>query len=174
MPEDDEFISIIQIAEELGKHKQSIFKVIDKLRIQKTKMKSEYAKGQESSYISRSDQERVRQYVMENLEKSESDSLKESLRGFFYMIALEPKLDPLRIKLGFTFNLNERIRDHRCSAPYAEIVKTWSSKPTWERVAIDLISKNSIQIHTEVFLLKIEMDLAVENLSKFFNFMNEN
>jgi hypothetical protein len=71
--------------------------------------------------------------------------------GYFYLIQLEPEYDPFRFKVGFTTDLTGRLRHHRCSAPFAEYLKNWPCRRTWERAAIDCTTVNTEQLHTEVF-----------------------
>jgi CTP-dependent riboflavin kinase len=48
---DDEMVSVIDIANELGKRKQSIFKVLNRLNIERNFEKSEASRGQRIAYI---------------------------------------------------------------------------------------------------------------------------
>ena len=72
-------------------------------------------------------------------------------RGVFYLIQLEQEHDPGRFKVGFASNMMERLRTHRCSAPFATVVETWPCHTLWERTAIVCVTQNCQQIHTEVF-----------------------
>ena len=67
------------------------------------------------------------------------------------MIQLEPQFDPGRFKVGFTTNISERIRSHRTSAPFSAIIKQWSCKLLWEKTAIECMTQDCEQLHTEVF-----------------------
>jgi hypothetical protein len=71
--------------------------------------------------------------------------------GWFYLIQLEPDHDPGRLKVGFTTDLDGRLRHHRCSAPFAKYTKTWPCRRVWERTAIDSVTSGLEQLHTEVF-----------------------
>ena len=88
----------------------------------------------------------------------------------FYLIQLEPKFDPLRFKAGFTTDLANRLRHHRCSAPFACCVKSWPCHQTWERAAIDCVTKDCEQLHTEVFRA-ISLDEVVSRGDRFFSLM---
>ncbi len=57
----------------------------------------------------------------------------------------------MRVKLGFTTDLDGRLRKHRCSAPFAQCLKTWPCLRRWERAAIDSVTDGLEQLHTEVF-----------------------
>lgn len=88
----------------------------------------------------------------------------------FYLIQLEPELDPLRIKLGFATDVNERLRSHKTSAPLAELVQTWPCKLLWEKTAIECITNGAEQMYTEVFRVdNLEETIALAD--RFFDLM---
>jgi hypothetical protein len=43
----------------------------------------------------------------------------------FYLIQLERDYDPGRFKVGFTTELEGRLQKHRCSARFAQCLKSW-------------------------------------------------
>ena len=59
---DNELISVIQVASELGKQKQHIFKVLDRLGSVRTLEKSTAARGQRIAYVKTEDYERVEEH----------------------------------------------------------------------------------------------------------------
>jgi hypothetical protein len=139
--------------------KQTVFKVLKRLRIEPTKRPGANSRGQVISYITE-DEARI---VIETIrsarqagasENRESASVADVIldeRGVFYLLSLEPKSDPGRFKVGFAASLPERLRQLRCSAPFAEVVATWPCKRLWERTAIDCVTHGCERIHTEVF-----------------------
>ena len=48
--------------------------------------------------------------------------------GYFYIIQLEPRREPLRVKLGYTTDLLDRLETFLCVAPYARFLKAWRCK----------------------------------------------
>jgi hypothetical protein len=44
--------------------------------------------------------------------------------GQFYVIQLAPDLAPGRVKLGWTTDVQRRVKVHRCAAPTAMVLKT--------------------------------------------------
>jgi hypothetical protein len=117
---DDEMVSVIDIANELGKRKQSIFKVLNRLNIERNFEKSEASRGQRIAYITLEDYRRVKAYYVDASSNAEVPiTLVDSDTGaLFYLIQLEPRYDPGRFKLGFATNIEERLRSHRTSAPF--------------------------------------------------------
>ena len=152
-----ELISVIDAAKQLGKYKQTIFKIIKKLKITPTKQKHSQHRGQAITYISKEDFDRVAEYFSINQNsnrETESVPLNEANltdTGVFYLIQLEPTHDPGRFKVGFASAMNERLRQHRCAAPFVKIIDTWPCHRLWEQTAIDCVTADCEKIHTEVF-----------------------
>ena len=72
--------------------------------------------------------------------------------GFVYIIQLLPDELPLRHKLGYTDNIEQRLRDHRTAAPTLRLVKAWPCKRTWEYAAIASMTRSDCeQIGVEVY-----------------------
>jgi hypothetical protein len=90
--------------------------------------------------------------------------------GFFYLIRLEPNHDPGRFKVGFTIELDGRLQKHRCSAPFAEYLKTWPCRRVWERAAIDCATYGCEKLHTEVFRAD-SLDKVSSRADTFFSVM---
>jgi len=90
--------------------------------------------------------------------------------GYFYLVELEPAHDPGRFKVGFTAELEGRIRKHRCSAPFARYVKTWPSRRLWERAAIDCTTDGCERLHTEVFRAS-SLEVVATKADAFFAMM---
>lgn len=155
----DGLISVKDLAEKNGLLKQTVFKVIKRLGIEPEKSRGgSHNRGQTISYIT----EREAKMVLDALAPIMSagvaangpTSVPEAGLydiGVFYLLRLEPDHDPTRFKVGFASNLNERLRQHRCSAPFAELVKTWPCRRLWEKTAIECVTDGCQQVHTEVF-----------------------
>ena len=90
--------------------------------------------------------------------------------GVFYLVQLEPDLDPGRFKIGFTASLPERLRHLRCAAPFAVVVKFWPCRRLWEKTAIDCVSVGFERLHTEVFRAG-SLDEASRRCDNFFAMM---
>lgn len=172
----DTVISVIDLAAQNGLLKQSVFKVIKRLGIEPTKRLGANSRGQTVAYITRDEARAVVEVLRPSrgLTTSRDDigrvegELQE--RGVFYLLALEPKSDPGRFKVGFAASLPERLRQLRCSAPFAEVIATWPCKRLWERTAIECVADTSERLHTEVF--RADSLVAVrEKCNRFFAIM---
>lgn len=71
--------------------------------------------------------------------------------GVFYVILLIPEFSKTRIKVGFTENMDARLRSHMVSAPTAEIIKTYPCKRSWEGYLLAVVERHGKCIRTEVF-----------------------
>ena len=156
----ENLISVKDFAESNGLLRQTVFKVLKRLEIEPSKSRGgAHNRGQTISYIT---EEQVRR-VLEALavgrssraeqEGEQSEFAEAALYdiGVFYLLGLEPEHDPHRLKVGFASNLNERLRQHRCSAPLSQVVNTWPCRRLWEKTAIECVTEGCERLHTEVF-----------------------
>jgi hypothetical protein len=165
----EELISVIDIARELGKSKQTIFKVLKRLRIEPKKLRAPEAHGQLISYISKEEAAELKNGIQISSDIEGSETLNNE-NGVFYLIQLEPEYDPGRFKLGFATNITERLRSHKCSAPFATVIQTWPSKQLWEKTAIESIASDCEKLHTEVFRAE-SLSKIQERCNQFFSLM---
>jgi hypothetical protein len=173
----DELISIADLASQFGKRKQTVFKVLRRLRVEPRKLRSSDRRGQLVSYVTL---EESRLFAAELRLAGPPSRSRDELaappdvlpdeHGVFYLLLLEPEHDPGRFKVGFAVNLQERLRALRCSAPFTRVVRTWPCKTLWEKTAIDCVTKDCKQLHTEVFRTQ-SIDPVVQRCEQFFNLM---
>src|SRR5262245_42995636 len=72
--------------------------------------------------------------------------------GVFYIVQPLPRLDPQRLKLGFTGSIEQRMLSYRAICPEAVVLQTWPCKAIWEKTAIAAISRGaSEQLGQELF-----------------------
>jgi hypothetical protein len=91
--------------------------------------------------------------------------------GFFYVIQLIPEFDPMRIKLGFSADTSQRLRQHQASAPTARIVKVWPCNRLLEKAAIDFITaKGCSLIRAEVWVCD-DLQAVIARGDEFFGVM---
>ena len=172
----DDLISVIDVANHHGKHKQTIFKILKRLGIEQTKRRNSSSKNQLVAYITQDEFRRVGEELLLFTERielgqdDESDGFVSAEVGVFYLIQLEPELDPCRFKVGFAANMSDRLRALRCSAPFASVVKTWSCRRLWEKTAIDCVSVGCERLHTQVFRTA-SIDAVVGKCEQFFSLM---
>ncbi|MCK9386251.1 MAG: hypothetical protein M0Q15_16700 [Nevskia sp.] len=171
-------ISVVDLADQAGKRRQSIFKLVARLNIQTTKQRSASSKGQLIAYVSYEDAQLILAELRQRSELDATSSISKTADiavsdaelGVFYLLALEPIHDPGRFKLGFAASLSERLQKHRCAAPLLQVVGYWPCKRLWEKTAIDAISVGCERLHTEVFRTS-SMSTVVERCQAFFSLM---
>ncbi len=166
----NELISVIDVAKTLGKHKAYIFKVLSRLGIETRKEKNSNSRGQKIAYITSDELSRVKEHLAEIVNDSEPSTIQADIGGLFYLIQLEPSHDSGRFKLGFTINIEERLRSHKTAAPFSEIIKTWPCKQLWEKTVIDCVSYGCERLHTEVFRAE-SIDEVRLRCAQFFKMM---
>ena len=171
---DNESISVSDAAARLGMKKQTLFKVIKRYGLSTIKQKSTSHRGQSISYLSQSDFDFiVNNYTVDKSNANDTSSNSSPVQadqGVFYLIQLEPEHDPGRFKLGFTSNMPERLRSHRCSAPFSEVLETWPCHTLWEKTAIDSVTQNCEKLHTEVFRTD-DINEIKQKCEQFFSLM---
>lgn len=156
----EHLISVKDFVEQNGLLRQTVFKVLRRLEIEPSKSRGgNQNRGQTISYIIEEDARRVLETLASSRstqngwEAEEVEFPSSALYdiGVFYLLCLEPEHDPSRSKVGFASNLNERLRQHRCSATYIQVVKTWPCRRLWEKTAIECVTEGCERLHTEVF-----------------------
>ena len=149
---DKDLISISEIARDHNKSRQTVHKIVKRLGLGTVKRKGDASHGQQVSCISLNDYEELKRH----LDNQDDPRIKlthddDSIGGVFYIVSPEPEQDPSRIKVGFTSNINERLRKYRTIAPFSEVVRAWPCKSLWEKTAIDCVTQDCEKIYTEVF-----------------------
>jgi hypothetical protein len=151
----DTRIALSELADELQCHKQSLFKIAKRLGINPIKQRDINRRNQLVAMITNEEAQLIKtEFLMRAVNSNQlgADSdLAITEDGVFYLLQLEPTHDPGRIKLGFTTDLDGRLRKHRCSAPFAQCLKTWPCRRIWERTVIDAVTTGMEVLHTEVF-----------------------
>jgi hypothetical protein len=168
----DNQISVIDAANKLGMIKQTLFKLIKKLGISTSKQRNSSHRGQHIVYISNTDFDLIcNQQSNKGATTDTGPSSSVQIdRGVFYLVELEPDHDPGRFKVGFASNMPERLRQHRCSAPFAVVLATWPCHILWEKTAMDCITQGCQKLHTEVFRAKNILDVKAK-CDQFFSLM---
>jgi hypothetical protein len=167
-------IAMGELADELGIYKQTVFKIANRLGIQTVKRRDPSRGNQLIALVTEIDAAAIRDEVAQGRRsrvQGNSDAVEFAPdEGWFYLIQLEPEHDPGRFKVGFTTDLDGRLRHHRCSAPFAAYLKTWPCKRLWERAAIDCMTAGTEQLHTEVFRAA-SLEQVMDKGDRFFGIM---
>lgn len=90
--------------------------------------------------------------------------------GYFYLIQLVPEALPDRVKIGYTDNLDNRLKEHQTAAPTAKLIKSWRCKRAWDQAAMDSItSSDCTLLLNEVY--EGDINKFVERGDQFFAVM---
>jgi hypothetical protein len=174
----EELISVVDLASQVGKRKQTVFKVLRRLHIEPRKLRSSESSGQlVVSYVTAGESRLVAAELRSpgpgpkpgDDFAAPPEALPDE-HGVFYLLLLEPDHDPGRFKVGFTVSLAERLRTLRCSAPFTKVKRTWPCKMLWERTAIDSVTEGCKQLHTEVFRAE-SIEPVLQRCEQFFSVM---
>ena len=165
-------IAVNTIASIHGQHRKSLHRLVKRLGLNVVKERANDSRGQPSSHITESDYEILKRYLDDRQVSSDpiSSEMHHNEFGVFYLVLLEPDLDPGRFKVGFTTNINERLRSYLTATPFAEVKETWPCKLIWEKTAIECVSQNCEQLYTEVFRTD-NIDEVIKRATQFFNLM---
>lgn len=173
-------VAIVDLADELQVRKQWLFKIAKRLGVQASSRRELDRGNQMVATVAPTDAEAIRQVVMASRRSAQCtvSSMNGTTpievlggeEGFLYLVQLEPEQDRGRFKVGFTTDLDGRLRKHRCSAPFALYVKSWPCRRTWERAVIDCMTTGLEQLHTEVFRTA-SLEETVSRGDRFFSLM---
>ena len=163
-------ISVSEIARLHGRRRQAIHKTVKRLGLDVEKRVGPSSRGQKASHIAVQDYEIHQELFAGITTDSGATGSLEAPDAVFYLIVTEPELDPCRFKLGFSTDVAERLRHHKVSAPFAQLVRTWPCKALWEKTAIDSIADGCEQLGPEVFRADSIQEI-IERADRFFALM---
>ena len=147
----DEYISLKQLAGELGMDRSHARRYVLNLGVTPAKRRTPESGGQLTLTVSAQEAEFIR-HTRGEQGFLDSQKAVTSEAGFFYAIQLVPELSPGRVKLGFADGVELRLAQHRTSAPTARLLRSWPCRRAWERTAIDALSAiGGVLVLNEVF-----------------------
>ena len=147
----DEFISIKDLATRLGMDRSHARRYVLKLGYAFHKRRTADSGSQLTLCVTSAEADQI---VSQRADRGflASTIVAVSDVGVFYVIQLVPDLDPKRLKLGFAESLEQRLLEHRTAAPTARVLRAWPCKRSWERTALDALTRVGCRlILNEVF-----------------------
>ena len=161
-------IPIRDIAQEVGLDRSHAHKLAKRLRLEVANIRDGET-GQMVSAVSEADADTMRAYRKPFGEGPAGKSFQAPQSGVFYIVVADPQHAPLRVKMGFTASLGERVREYRCLAPEVKVVAKWPSRRAWERAAMDAITNDPRVSHLKGEVYDVEsLDVIIERGSAFF------
>ena len=147
----DAYISIKHLAEEMGMDRAHARRYVLKLGVRPQKRRTSDSGGQLTLTVTAEEREAILKHRSDQGFSAQGKAVQPEA-GVFYVIQLVPELDPKRIKLGFAIDLKDRLLQHRTAAPTAKILQSWPCKRSWEVTVMDCLSSGaSRHILNEVF-----------------------
>jgi hypothetical protein len=146
----EEFISLKQLAAELGLDRSNARKYVLKSGVRPHKRRRPDSGSQLTLALTVEEADRIRAKRQEEGFLDASKAVTKEF-GYFYVIRLVPELDPRRVKLGFADDVGSRLAQHRTAAPTAALVKQWPCKRAWEVTVIDCLAAGCRLILNEVY-----------------------
>lgn len=166
----DEFVSIKDLAKRLGRDRSHAHRYVPKHGYAFHKRRTPDSGSQLTLCVTSAEADQI---VSQRSDKGFNASTVVTVSdvGVFYVIQLVPDLDPKRLKLGFAESLEQRLSQHRTTAPTARVLRTWPCKRLWEITAIDALTRIGCRlILNEVFECD-ELDALVARGDAFFSLL---
>ena len=137
-----DYVTVKDLAAELGMDRSGLRKYIIKSGFSLITIRGDTgAKNQSLIALALEDAEGVRALrASQGFSKTMRAPI-ENGDGFFYAIQVVPDLDPLRIKLGWTYNVSDRLSAHQTAAPTAVLLRSWPCRKVWEYAAMHSVTR---------------------------------
>jgi len=149
----NKFITFNEIAEKVGCGIDTVRRHVRKLELEIVKNKTPSSSGALVNCLSRDDSE-ILINALEKRGTASSNERESSIKRFgsFYLLQLVPEALPNRFKIGGTDNLEQRLSEHRTSAPTSKLIKDLDCKRSWDYAAMDSITREGCElVLNEVF-----------------------
>ena len=163
-------VTLKALAQEIGIHHSNLRKYALKHGVNLVRIRPPESKGQLTLAVIPEDAEYIRE-----LRQSEGFGntaiIAKNGEGVFYAVQLIPEFDPLRVKLGFTQSMNERLQAHRTSAPSAKLVKSWPSRRSWESAAIACLTRTDCKLIANEIYQCDDLDALIHRGDTFFRLL---
>jgi len=166
-----DFVTFRELADQIGVEITTIRRNVKRLNLEIRNEKTETSKGALVQCLSIDNANNLISHF-ENRDKpnSESDSAALDRFGYFYIIQLVPEVLPNRVKIGYTDNLETRLREHQTAAPTAIYLGHWKCKRSWDQAAMDSITRVDCSlVMNEVY--EGDIDGFLNRAKEFFNVM---
>lgn len=167
---DTNYISMKELAAELGLDRSNVRKYVLQQGFSWLRVRTGDSGNQLVNALTQEDAETIIE-----LRKSQGFTNKPMMvqngDGWFYIVQIIPELDSLRVKLGFATDTQRRLSAFKTVSPTANLVKNWPCRLTWERAAIDSVTREGCRlIANEVFACD-DLLALIERCDQFFALM---
>ncbi len=165
-----DYVTLEQIAHDMGLDRSNTRKYILKKGFTFLQVRTKEARGQMVNALTVEDAEAVKE-TRRKEGFTYNTIIAENGKGYFYVIQLVPELSAARIKVGYASDIQQRLAAHRTASPTAELVKHWPCKITWERAAIDSLTRMGCRLIANEVYDCSDISTLVELGDSFFAIM---
>ena len=124
-----DFVTFRELAQQIGVEVTTVRRNVKRLNLEIRKERTPTSKGSRVHCLSVDDANAlVSHFENRDLPDANADASALDRFGFFYLIQLIPEAMPNRIKIGYTDDLDTRLREHQCAAPTAKYLGHWKCK----------------------------------------------
>jgi len=142
---EEDFISLKELSNSIKLDRSNTRKIVLKYGIKPQKRRTIDSGNQLTLTITKSEANYIVEKRRENGFLNSSKAVVGDI-GVFYIIQLIPELEPNRIKLGFSEDINSRLSQHRTASPTAIVLKIWPCKRSWESTVMDCLSSYNCKL----------------------------
>lgn len=169
----DGYVTIKELAEEIGIDKSNARKYVIDNGFQFEKIRTLETQNQLTLVLTIEQAEQVKQLRLSHgfAINGRAQSAGTSKTTIFYIIQLVPELDCKRVKLGYTGNLNARLRAHRTTCPNAKVLAYYPCLETWELAAIASITREGCELIGNEVYQTSDLDMMIDRADTFFAIM---
>jgi len=169
-----DFMTFQELADQIGVEKTTIRRNVKSLKLTVRNEKTSTSKGASVHSLSIDDANKlIAHFETRDRPNSNVDTSVLERFGYFYIIQLIPEAMPNRVKIGYTDNLDTRLREHQCAAPTAKYLGHWRCKRSWDQAAMDSITREGCHlVMNEVYEGDLESFLI--KAGEFFSVMPKN
>ena len=171
-----EFMTFSEIADKLGVGIDTVRRTVKRLKLPIQKEKTPTSKGSIVYCLGIDDANALISYFENRGAPALGDSTDETglqRFGYLYIIQLVPEAIPNRVKVGYTDNLDTRLREHQTAAPTAKYLGHWRCKRAWDQAAMDCVTREGCHlVMNEVY--EGDVESFVKRAEVFFSIMPKN
>ncbi|OEE28159.1 GIY-YIG nuclease family protein [Aliivibrio fischeri] len=142
----NKLVTFYEIAEKVGCGIDTVRRNARKLELDITKSKTPSSSGALVNCLSREDADLLLATLEQRGKVLNVNDASVQRFGYFYLIQLVPEALPNRFKIGYTDNLEQRLSEHRTSAPTSKLIKSWACKRSWDYAAMDSITREGCDL----------------------------
>lgn len=166
-----EYVTIQELADDWGMARTNARKYVLKQGFTFASIRTPDTRGQATLALSSEDAEAVREVRRRQGFLKGAATPIENGDGYFYIVQVVPELEPRRVKLGWTYDIDSRLSAHRTAAPTAQLVRAWPCKKSWEGTAMASLTRCGCQLIANEVYTCDNVEAITERADQFFSLL---